>query len=361
VKQSKNGEIRLTLNVQDGQIPVYNSGGIVDGTLHIAKTESVSRVEVKIEGRLQVKEIAEGGTVDRKVCITSAQLWSEEMGVSCPNSCRFQLTLPTKFDLEGQPYVNHSFSTRLVTGLSSDDYTFQTLPPTYSVKLSTVPGFTAFMEYTLSAVISKSNLRAPLGSLVKASFLGIGNTTLSTPFIYVPRTRPAAALPAPLQLSRVGGGFDSRPEWQIYESTINSRRSSLQNIKARLYIPASRIFCVSQNIPFHLTLESSALSLATFLPFGPTGSSTKKCTRLQIMRQVTVDARNKMILGTKTDMWRVDCLGEATAFKDAGGGATWMSFTGELSVNPSMKVMGFKVGGITVKVASIYTELRLLD
>lgn len=120
------------------------------------------------------------------------------------------------------------------------------------------------------------------------------SSVLSTPFIYYPRTRPMVPLPAPLKLTQ--DCFNGTPDWQLYESVMTSRRSSLQDISTRLYIPASRIFCASQNIPFHVTFESSALSLATFLPFGPSGHlSTKKPTRLQIMRKVIVDVRSGKI------------------------------------------------------------------
>ncbi|KAJ3854025.1 hypothetical protein EV368DRAFT_37689 [Lentinula lateritia] len=329
VKQSRNGEARLTLNAQNGTIPMYGSGGIIDGSIDIAKIENVTSIDIKVEGHLQVKEIAEGGTVDRKVDLASSVLWSKEEIAPCPSSCDFQLPLPHTFEIEGQHY---------------------NLPPTYNVKLSGLPGFVAFIEYSIHAVIRRSTVATALAPRMKASFLGInvGNTVLSTPFIYHPRTRPMVPLPAPLQLTQ--NYFNGTPDWQLYESVMTSRRSSLQDISTRLYIPASRIFCASQNIPFHVTFESSALSLATFLPFGPSGHpSTKKPTRLQIMRKVTVDVRHQLMLGTsKTDMWRVDCLGEAT-FKHAGDGPTWVSFSGDISIDPPIKVMGFKVGGIAVK------------
>ncbi|KAJ3770292.1 hypothetical protein FB446DRAFT_647221 [Lentinula raphanica] len=346
VKQSRHGEARLTLNTQNGPIPTYGSGAIIDGTVDVAKTENVTSIEIKVEGRLQIKEIAEGGTVDKKVDLASSVLWSKEQDKPCPNSQDFQLVLPNTFEIEGQHY---------------------TLPPTYNVKLSGLPGFVAFIEYSIHAIISKPSVVPTLAPRMKASLFGIsiGTITLSTPFVYHPRTRPTVALPAPLSISQ--NGFVETPEWQVYDSVIPARRSSLQDITTHLYIPTSRIFCASQGIPFHITFESSALSLATFLPFGPSGqSSLKTSTRLQIMRQVAVDVRHQLILGaTKTDMWRVDCLGEAK-FKHAannifllissqGDGHTWVSFSGEITVDPPIKVMGFKAGGIAVKDCILFT------
>jgi len=66
-----------------------------------------------------------------------------------------------------------------------------------------------------------------------------------------------------------------------------------RDITTKLYIPASRTFCVSQPIPFHLTFSSSSFVLASFLPFGPTVRvvSTKQPTRVQLIRQSTVNVR----------------------------------------------------------------------
>lgn len=62
----------------------------------------------------------------------------------------------------------------------------------------------------------------------------------------------------------------------------------------QLYIPATRVFCISEPIPFHLTFKSSAMSLAAFLPFGPVTTSyvsSKRHTRIQLLRQTNVDVR----------------------------------------------------------------------
>ena len=69
------------------------------------------------------------------------------------------------------------------------------------------------------------------------------------------------------------------------------------DIVTKLYIPASRVFAVTQPIPFYLTLESSAVSLAAFLPFSPKAgtSSAGKVTRVQLMRQTTVDVKYRQV------------------------------------------------------------------
>jgi len=60
-----------------------------------------------------------------------------------------------------------------------------------------------------------------------------------------------------------------------------------------------------------------------------------------------VDVRNTIIHGTKTDIFRIDPIGEGH-FRHAGDGATWMSFSGEIEIQ-TPKVMGFTIAGFSVK------------
>ncbi|KAJ7180372.1 hypothetical protein C8R43DRAFT_399218 [Mycena crocata] len=331
VKSSKSGDAKLRLTAQEDNInlPVYGSGGVVEGTVELAKTDNISTVEVKVEGRLQVEEVAEGGQIDHKLCLDTVLLWIKDANNPvCPSSLRFSLTLPTSFQYEGHTYP---------------------LPPSHSIKLKGLPGFNATIDYSVSAIINKPHAVPNIVPLVKSKKLGIniGNTTVSTPFIYYPRTRPAVPLPSPLL--RVEGGFIERPDWRIYRSVLKATgRGNAQDIDVKFYLPASRIFSSKHCIPFHVTFESSAYSLAAFLPYGPTtGNSGKlRATRIQLMRQSTVDVRGAIIHGTKTDIWRIDCIGEGK-FHHAGDGSTWMSFSGEIEIEP-VKVMGFRIAGLSV-------------
>ncbi|KAK0187805.1 hypothetical protein F5146DRAFT_1104673 [Armillaria mellea] len=302
VKESKSGGARLRLTSQENHVtlPVYGSNGSVEGTVEVSKPEGITSVEVKVEGRLRLHEIAAGGTTAVKLCLDTILLWIKNPNnLACPPSLRFRLNLPTTFQYEGLTYP---------------------LPPTYDVKLDGLPGFTAAIDYSVTATLMKPN-GVPL---VNATIFGksLGNIVLSTPFVYYPRTRPAIPPPAPLRPAPNGFRYD--PEWQIYESVIKAKNSGMQDIKTKLYVPASRIFCLRHPIPFNLTLEV-------------------------LMRQVTVDVRHAMISNTKTDIWRVDSIGEGR-FRHAGDGPTWVSFNGEIVVDDSVKIVAFKAGGLRVKV-----------
>jgi hypothetical protein len=82
-------------------------------------------------------------------------------------------------------------------------------------------------------------------------------------------------------------------EWSTYETTAKAKQSRLQDVVVKLHIPKSRIFCFTQNIPFYLTIESSAVSLAAFLPFAPTSGpiTPKVAMKIEVLRQTTVDVR----------------------------------------------------------------------
>ncbi|KAF9464105.1 hypothetical protein BDZ94DRAFT_1162704 [Collybia nuda] len=335
VKESRSGGARLRLTAQEDNValPTYGSQGSVEGTVELSKIDGVTSVEVKIEGRLKLKEVAEGGTTSAKLCLDTTLLWIKDSNnTACPKSLQFALSLPPTFTYEDKIYP---------------------LPPTFDVKLSGLPGFTATIDYSVSAIIYKPHSAPGLVPSVKSSRLGISigsvcPSTVTTPFIYYPRTRPAVPIPSPLVPT--WRGFVETPEWKLYESEIHARKRGLQNIATRLYIPTSRIFCISQPIPFHLVFESSALSLASFLPLSPTPArlGTSRVTQIQIMRQSSVDVRNSVMEGAKTDMWRVDCIGEGY-FKHAGDGPTWISFSGEIIINDTVKVPGFRAAGLTIK------------
>ncbi|KAF7332284.1 hypothetical protein MKEN_00109600 [Mycena kentingensis (nom. inval.)] len=333
----KGGDVTLRLSAQQDKIdlPVYGTGSVVEGTVEILKTKDISTVEVRVEGRLQLKEIAEGGNSTTSLCLDTTILYiRNDRNAVCPSSLPFSLTLPTSFVYNGRTYP---------------------LPPSHSIKLKGFPGFYATIDYSVSAIINKPNSVPNIVPLVKSRMLGIniGSTTVSTPFIHYPRTRPA--LPIPTPLLRCEGGFIEAPDWKRYDYTLKATKSkaNTQDIQIKLYLPASRIFCVSDKIPFHVTFESTAYTLAAFMPYGPTTGKVS-ATKVQLMRQSTVDVRSmSTIQPTKTDIWRVDSIGEGV-FKHAGDGATWISFSGEIEIEP-VRVMGFRIAGLSVADCLLFT------
>ncbi|KAI0784813.1 hypothetical protein C8Q75DRAFT_370739 [Abortiporus biennis] len=300
IKSSKTGGVSLRLSAQDSEaeLPTYGCGASVEGTVDLSKTDGISFVEVKIEGSLKLKEIAEGGTNTHKLCLTRMTLWSRDRNTgSCPSSLPFSLALPTTFT-DGK-----------------DQYP---LPPTYESK----------------ALLPIKNLNS-----------------VTTSFTYYPRSRPAVPIPSPMIITSSLPGVIDSPEWKCFESIMPSKQRGGQDILSKLYIPASRVFCINEAIPFHLIFSSSAHSLVSYLPYAPVTSSftsSRQHTKIQILRQSSVDVRNTLIMGTKTDIWRVVSIGEGI-FRHASDGPEFISFVGEIRVNQQIKIGGFKAGGLFIK------------
>jgi hypothetical protein len=81
-------------------------------------------------------------------------------------------------------------------------------------------------------------------------------------------------------------------DWRVFETVSKAKKSQLQDVMVKLYLPKSRVFTFMQDIPFYVTFESSDVSLAAFMPFVPSnGSSTSKTTKIEVIRQATVDVR----------------------------------------------------------------------
>ncbi|EAU85980.2 hypothetical protein CC1G_03003 [Coprinopsis cinerea okayama7 len=334
VKQSRNGNASLRLFAQagDADLPVYDAAGPVEGLVELSRTENVSRVEVKVEGLLRLREIAEGGHSTVRLCLDTRVLYvKDRLNSSCPSTLKFSLHLPPTFTFEE---VNYD------------------LPPTFSVKLSGLPGFTANIDYSVSAIVNKPNASSPVTS--KAMGLFAGTINITTPFLYFPRTRPPSPLPPPLSTDSFG--FTSSIEWNVFESVISSRRIGMQDIMAKLYIPATRTYCLSQRIPVHVLLSSSPISLSAFLPMSPTAVTLgqPKPTRLQVMRQSTVDVRNVVRSEAKREMWRVDCIGEAS-FRVAADAPNWIAYSGEIQFSSLVRATAFRAAGLSVKDCLLFT------
>ncbi|KAF6755930.1 hypothetical protein DFP72DRAFT_989989 [Ephemerocybe angulata] len=317
VKQSKSGHIslRLTGQEEDVTVPVYVSNSIVEGSVELSRTEGITRIELKIEGNLKIREIGEGGHSTVKLCLENQVLWSKGQDAPSPSMLAFSFRLPESFTFEDKTYP---------------------LPPTHGVKLSGFPGFTANIDYSVSVLINKPNTRA-ISS--KAMGLIVGTTAVNTPFLYRPRTRPPSAVPPPLITN--ASGFALAPEWTLLESVLPSRQPGLQDIATKLYIPSNRTFYMRET---------------TYLPLSPTAKTlnSRKSTQVQLMRQSTVDVRNIEKDGLKQDMWRVDCIGEGT-IKLTADAPLWIAYNGEIKVDPEVAIAGFKAAGLSVKDCILFT------
>ncbi|KAI9507617.1 hypothetical protein F5148DRAFT_89383 [Russula earlei] len=230
------------------------------------------------------------------------------------------------------------------------------LPPSYEAHLSGLPGFTANVDYSVTAVASKT----------KFAKLGIGTTTVSTPFIYNPRSRPARMIPPRLEPRKASPGLRLSPDWRIHEAIIATRmpESPSKNIVCKFYTPASHVLCMRGTIPYHITFMGSAMALATLLTYLPSRTGAppiRACSRIQILRQTSVDVKNEYPLatGATSEMWRTRSIGEGSLYRThhyhQGDGPDWLSFAGEIDVDQAVTIGGFRAAGLWVKDCIVFT------
>jgi hypothetical protein len=261
-----------------------------------------TRAWLQVKGTLLLRELGGEGTQHATLCLHENILWKKG-GPPCPKSLQFSLELPESFSDDKDEYV----SALLISDVVFANIHVQPLPPTYEVELPGVPGFHAEIAYAIEATLVKGKSNP----ITKA--LGLGNPTVSTPFIYRCRTRPAAPLPAPLSCSPVTHGFRDDPRWTTTEAKITSRIDAGQDIAVKLHLPRLKIFSITELIPFHADFVGSAISLATFMSFGPMPAGFgSPMTTIRIIRRSNCDIRNQEIDGTRTDMWRTEVIGSGT-------------------------------------------------
>ncbi|KAJ7167779.1 hypothetical protein C8R46DRAFT_1094112 [Mycena filopes] len=321
------GKVALHLSAQHAGIdlPVYGVAGVVEGAVEILKTDYITAVEVKVEGHLRLIETGEGGKSDTTLVSETAALWTQDANNSvCPLTLPFSITLPTTFEEDGETYA---------------------LPPTYFVELEGIPGFSATVEYSVSAIAHKN-----ASILHPTPLLHHGNVTVSTPFIYRSRTRPVHPIPPPLEYK--GGAFIDDPEWQLHQSVIKASAGSssfLNDITTKFYLPESGIFWGSGAIPFHLTLASDAATLAAFQNLPTTGDAENPpATRVQLLRQSMMHIRGTATRRANIDMRHDKYIGEGT-FRLVGTSPTSLAYSGEIKMASPIEATGFRSGGLFVQ------------
>ncbi|KAJ7904294.1 hypothetical protein B0H14DRAFT_2662178 [Mycena olivaceomarginata] len=232
--------------------------------------------ELQMEGHFQLKE---SGYTHQTLCLDKVTLWVRDTNNQvCPPSLRFSQKLPTSFQYEGRNYP---------------------LPPSHSVELKGIPGFCATINVSSRSIFTRRP--ALNGSSRPCSTSNYGFLNSERPRHHLvhsstPRSRPAVPVPSPL-LCADADRFVEQPEWELHRSVLkpSSANAEGQNIDMKFYLPASRIFCASQPIPFHLSSDAS--SPAVFASYTPatTDSNTSSgkvhpaTTQVRMMRRTTAD------------------------------------------------------------------------
>ncbi|TFK24933.1 hypothetical protein FA15DRAFT_591487 [Coprinopsis marcescibilis] len=349
----KSGKTTIILNDQENgaSIPSYGRHGCINGALLFEQHELITEVEFEVGGKIETTLSDSGGRAIKLLHIRQV-LWSRPKHPKptdiCPDQLPLDFTLPTTFR-EGD--------------------STQPLPPSFNSFLHGTPTLFVNVGYHLRIRVTRL-VSSKVGRWTKTKHILI-------PFSYYPRTRPSQPIyPSPGFFSSIK---TSPEEWFQATSTLKTRNasSSLDPISCTLFIPAGRVYGLTDSIPFHLQLSSGVSSLRELFSSSGAADSLdrvlssdsrttastsswtsakiqpalKPVVRVYLMRQVTVEVR-----GEKS--WRNSVIGEGTltpvpplmsSCYDSTSCMEHLDWEGTLKCDDTVKIGGFVIGNIQVK------------
>lgn len=316
---TKSGGVIVTLfdQANDAELPTYGRCGVVNGTIYCQNHELVSQVVVKIEGEMEFTS-TEGSAGYIGLLNDRQKVWSgKPKGSTCPILIPFSCVLPSTF---------HHGDTK------------QPLPPSYISHHPNVSSVSLRSYYSIHVYVEGACHRK-VGFLRKRKHIRI-------PFNYYPRTRAHHPIvPSPGFFSTIK---TSPEEW--YQATSPMRiqsHSQLEPIHAHLFIPAARVYSVTDNIPFHLQLSGSLPSLQVFLD-PPSKENT--VIGVNLVRQVVIETRYKTasqyILLARGKLSEIPPLASSPSEPQDSIHLDW---EGEVRCSSDTSVGGFIAGNVSVK------------
>ncbi|KAF9013315.1 hypothetical protein BDQ17DRAFT_1231603 [Cyathus striatus] len=235
IKKSGKTTIILSEQEEDIELPTYGRHAVVNGTLCLDASESISEVALKLEGKLDLTT-SEGGSKSVKLIDDYYCLWSKrEVQSICPSQIPFSVIIPETF----------------TEGASS-----KPLPPSYHAAFAGVPTMFVKSTYRLHVMVTRT-LHRKSSDTPDSIFVN---------FKYHPRTR--SHRPLIPHSERFFSSVKSSPEeWYQSVTTMKCRpNSQLQPLFCNLFVPSSRIYGLDDIIPFHVQLTGKIASLREFFP-----------------------------------------------------------------------------------------------
>ncbi|KAG9220350.1 hypothetical protein CCMSSC00406_0006615 [Pleurotus cornucopiae] len=331
------GRTSIILDSQEDNIerPSYGRHGVVSGVIYFENPSIVAEVVIKLEGKLEISLLSTGDSMSYKTLNTHCHLtWQTSgNGTTCPNLVPFRFHLPPTFEYEQE---------------------YHPMPPSYEILSPGSSGQFVRCRYQLVVAITK---RRSAVSLMRDKIMTI-------PFNYYPRMRP--------EMPIVSDGHDffasikmNPGEW--HQATSQSQPSSghLSPITVDFFIPATRIFAITDIIPFHIQLSGDISSMRAFFPelppevYPPTLQPLKaswkrkkprwKFLRLLLMRRVSVQIHGQTsennaqtsegtILPLPPDIFAVSESQELQ-----------LHWEGEITGGPNLAVGSFSVPNLSVR------------
>ncbi|KAH7105840.1 hypothetical protein BKA62DRAFT_766306 [Auriculariales sp. MPI-PUGE-AT-0066] len=262
------------------EMPTYQQGWFVAGHvfLHNLSGYQLLDIQLEIEGWIEL-ELGNWGRDRHSFLKLSEQLWPSSEADSIPDSVSERL----------------EFSVKLPRSLRDQDGSDVLLPS--SSPRETLVGLSFAVMYSAKISIS---IRGYGGLVQKQRYL-------DTPFKYVRRSTPQAPS-LPSDSSFMSTVKTAPEEWTNVLMEIPLQDTDEQ-VFCTLALPASRIFCMTDNIPVHLQLSGSEAGLRQFLPaanpLSPSDESAPSSSKIEtigsakitvyLQRQVSAEVNGRRV------------------------------------------------------------------
>ncbi|KZT12214.1 uncharacterized protein LAESUDRAFT_641317 [Laetiporus sulphureus 93-53] len=240
VQRSREVAVQLGGQEPGAPIPVYRSGGTIDGVITIFQPDEVLSLDVQVHGQIRIREVAGSGTVLVQLLHDLVYSWNCQRDAPLGTRCSFQYTLPSAH-------------------LDATSGERRPLPPTYQTHLAGIPGFTMHVSYQITVDIVRGERKAPLWRK---------RSCLRVPFAIQQYSRPPRA--GPFRLSPAASREYPRT---LFTYTLGPRRLGHSAIELHVFLPMSQICSLKEPIPFFVTLFADEDVLSPFTCYRPAPSS----------------------------------------------------------------------------------------
>ncbi|CAK5270920.1 unnamed protein product [Mycena citricolor] len=351
VKRTEDAAVVLLEQDDDAEIPVYGRGASIRGFVTIDQDrELVSEVVVKIKGRIEAM-VSEAGAHRQTILDDSHTLWSSSSSRNssvCPGAVPFVVTLPTHFK---------HYSPTGARDLS--------LPASYELPNSTVPGLFLRISYIMQIVVTRVRSQ-------RWNFIAKKSKLVCVPFKYSPRSQPAAPIHP---VSDFFLDIKTMPEEfrQIVWQLTPRPKSSVDPLDLQLFLPASGVFALDDTLPFHVHLSGPRASLRRFAPASVSAAAGDESLAVMLVRQIVYDHHGQRAARTMPigHAQLSCCPPQPGVAPDGDGSPASLDWTGEVRCSEQTQVASFMAGSICAqdffvvqfrpagcKTSQLYTTLR---
>ncbi|KAJ7099968.1 hypothetical protein B0H15DRAFT_877217, partial [Mycena belliarum] len=325
IKRDDGITLLLSGQMDEAQRPSTGPGALLEGQVILERTdrENIGGVELKIEGLLESLPLPGAYSVVTVVAISDLLYhFSNDSDSCCPNSLPFSHRFPSIFSYEDVVYP---------------------LPPTCHILFS-YPQLFVKCTYHITATVL---MRHPMAPFFRKEH------RVSVDLDYRPQpTPPDPMLENPSLVLTV----KSCPEeWIQLPMTSTETTVGPNNLACDLFAPASRVFRVSDSIPFHLQVSGPAALIGEMFRrrrhafTHPPRSAEELPVRVYLLRRVIMrvgdkNARRSIVLGEGTLRSLPPVFREG-----ASSGTEALSWEGEVRCAEDFTVGSFEAGLVTVK------------